>query len=79
MKTNEKDAILGYLEFNLLKFVEESEKHVADPDVVGDMYDRAYSILKDFEITIEAQMLIDEIDALRPKTKRDSSWLLISI
>jgi hypothetical protein len=59
MKINQAEAILGYLEFQLLNFVEETEKQVADPDIIGDMYDRAYGILADMENTLDTQILLD--------------------
>ena len=61
MKADEIEAVLGYLEFHLIKFVEEMERHITDPDIIGGMYDRAYSILKDFEETLDQQHLIDRI------------------
>lgn len=59
MNKNETEAILGYLEFHLVRFVEDIEKHVSDPDVVAGMYDRAYSVLNDFEQTLAAQLEIE--------------------
>ena len=60
MNKEQSEAILTYLEFNLLKFVEDSERHVHDVDVIGNMYDRAYGILADFERTLDMQMLLDK-------------------
>jgi len=48
MKSNERDAIVGYLEFNLVKLVEGIEQHV-DPDAVGTLYERAYEVLNEME------------------------------
>lgn len=58
MNTNEVNAILGYIEFHLLHFVEESERHISDQDVIGDMYDRAYAILADLEVSLDIQLLL---------------------
>lgn len=69
MNANDIDATLGYLEFHLLKFVEDMERHVADPDVVGGMYDRAYEILSDFEETFNAQLLLQEVNSAKPKSQ----------
>lgn len=55
MDTNKKDALLHYLEFNLVSFVERYEQHIADPDIIGDMYDQAYGLLNDIEQTIDTQ------------------------
>jgi hypothetical protein len=62
MKLGEAEAIIGYLEFHLLTLVENAEKHVSDPDVIGGLYDHAYSILNDFEQTLTTQMLIDNAE-----------------
>lgn len=65
MRANEIEATLGYLEFHLIKFVEDTERQVHDPDIIGDMYDRAYAILNDFEQTLDTQMLIDEQEKVK--------------
>lgn len=59
MNANEKEAILGYSEFHLLKFVERFERFIDDPDVVGEMYDAAYFILNDLEHTFDMQLLLN--------------------
>lgn len=69
MKINEAEAVLGYLEFHLLKFVEETERHIADPDVVGNLYNRAYDILRDFEVTLDTQV---HLTTQIPLSKRGS-------
>lgn len=53
MTDNEREALLHYVEFLLLSFCEQTEKHVNDADVVNDMYERACHILADLEITLE--------------------------
>lgn len=45
-------ATIQYLEFNLVKFIEEHERHISDEDVVSNMYDRAYALLYDLETTM---------------------------
>lgn len=52
MTQHEKDALIGYLEFHLVKFCEETEKNL-DPDAIGSMYDSAYGILNDMEKSIQ--------------------------
>lgn len=59
MKTEQAQAIINYLEFHLLAYVEETEQHVHDPEIIGDMYDRAYKVLNDFALTLETQTLLD--------------------
>ena len=72
MNANEADAVLGYLEFHLIKFVEDMEKHISDPDVIGGMYDRAYAVLNDFEGTLDLEFLIQEVKRAKPQRKRSS-------
>lgn len=52
MTHNEKEALLGYLEFHLLTFCEQLEGRV-DVGAIGDLYDTAYGILIDMESTLE--------------------------
>ena len=55
INNNEKEALLGYLEFHLVTLCEQIEKNL-DPDAVGDMYSSAYGILNDFECTLQTQI-----------------------
>jgi hypothetical protein len=48
----EKNALLNYLDFQLLTYVEKFERHV-DSDVLHQMYDDAYALLTDLDITID--------------------------
>ncbi len=54
MTNNEKDAILGYLEFALTSMVEglEKEKILNGSPQVGAVYDAAYAVLNDMEQTL---------------------------
>lgn len=52
---NEKEALLGYLEFHLVKLCEQVEPNL-DPDAMGDMYNAAYEILSDMERTLQIQI-----------------------
>ena len=52
MTKNEKEALIGYLEFNLVKHCEQVEKNL-DPDAVGAMYDSAYGILNEMERSLQ--------------------------
>lgn len=51
----EKDAIVEYLEFLLVKQYLEPiiDKHVTDPDVIEASYDAMYGILQELERSIE--------------------------
>ena len=59
MNGKQTNAILTYLEFQLEQFVERLEQHIYDPDVIGDMYDGAYQIIRDMENTLSTQELLD--------------------
>jgi len=52
MKTCEKDALLDYLEFHLITLCEQVIPDY-DPNKIHSLYKIAYSILDDFETTIE--------------------------
>ena len=58
MTKNEKDALIGYLEFHLVTFCDQIEKDL-DPDAVGMMYDSAYKMLHDVERSIQGNIDID--------------------
>jgi hypothetical protein len=58
MNTNEIEALLQYIEFQLLAFVEETENHVKDGDVIDNMYARAHEMLGDLEQTLDTQYCI---------------------
>lgn len=67
MTSNEKDALLTYLEFDLLKFVEHFEQHV-NPAVAAQMYDHAYGVVADMEQTLETNIELQECaKAKQPK------------
>jgi hypothetical protein len=70
MKQNQAEALLQYIEFHLLSFVEESEPMLADPDAAGDLYDRAYAILADIEDTLTVQRLMERKTPLTSDKKR---------
>lgn len=59
MKATKIEALLTYLEFHLLKMVEDVEQHLSDPDVIGNIYDKAYAILNDFQTTLEMQSMLE--------------------
>ena len=60
MNINEKDALVNLLEFHLLSFVEETGKYINDADIIGDMYDRAYSLLQDVEMSLDTQVKLNQ-------------------
>jgi len=55
MTLNEKEALLGYLEFHLITLCDGIEKHV-DADALGSLYNKAYAILNDMEYTMQSHM-----------------------
>ena len=55
MTYKEKQALLGYLEFHLVTLCDQMEKHI-NIDAIGMMYDGAYAILNDMEITLQGQI-----------------------
>jgi len=58
MKARERDAILTYVEFQLVKMAKGIEHHV-DPDAIGLLYNLAHDVLNDLAETFDAQ---DELD-----------------
>lgn len=64
MNTNEKDALITYLEFNLVKHCEQLEPNL-DSAAVGSMYDSAYRLLNEMERSL--QDIID-FDGFTQKT-----------
>jgi hypothetical protein len=60
MTTHEKDALLGYLEFNLITMLEQIERRHTqlfgvglNPEATGMMYDEAYEVLNEMERTLD--------------------------
>lgn len=72
MTNDQIDALLGYLEFSLLSFVEEHERHITDVDVVGSMYDKAYAMLNDFETTLVFQQQDNVATAIIAAKKKNN-------
>ena len=58
MTKQEQTAILEYIEFHLVKLVEGAETHIHDPDVIGDLYDKAYGVLVDVEHSLDTLTLL---------------------
>lgn len=55
MTIYEKDAVVEYLEFNLLVLCESLEEHM-DPDAIGSLYENAYQLLNDMDQTLEQRV-----------------------
>jgi len=55
MTNDEKDAVIGYLDYKLLVYVETFERHVPD-DVKQQMYEDAYAVVVDMEMTLDTQI-----------------------
>jgi hypothetical protein len=66
MTPDTKKAVLVYLEFNLIKFVEKIEQHI-DNDAVGALYAEAYLMLNDMDRTMQSAININDQSA-QPKT-----------
>lgn len=67
MKLHEKEALLTYIEFLLMKqLLEPVVEKTNDTDIIGASYDAVYSILNELERTIDNQ----EKDKLVDKTLR---------
>lgn len=66
----EKEALLNYLEFLLIKdFMEPIvDKHVNDPLVVGQCYDKVYAIVNELEKELDNRIQDAHVDA-SDKTK----------
>ena len=68
MTQNEKEALLGYMEFHLVTFCEGLEKNLS-AEAVGGMYNEAYNILNDMEFSIQSH--IDNMgDKVDTRTKK---------
>jgi len=63
MTSNEKEAILTYLEHTLISMVEELD--VNNDELLGDIYDGAYKVLYEFERTLEVQVEIDNASSTK--------------
>ena len=53
MLTKDKTAVVDYLEFALVNFVQKYEQHL-DEDVIGAFYADAYGLLSDFDDTLQS-------------------------
>lgn len=60
MKVDEAEAILSYLEFNLLKMIEQIEPGIDNLEVRYDLHDQAYALLADLQITLDSQLMLQE-------------------
>jgi hypothetical protein len=61
MEVHEANALVRYLEFNFIKYIEEFEQHIDDPNIQASMYNRAYDILNDLNQTIKVNIIADTI------------------
>lgn len=63
MKTHEKEALLTYLEFLLMKqLLEPIVEKIEDTIIIGAAYDTTYSILNEIERTIDNQEIDKIVD-----------------
>ncbi len=47
MKQHEKEALMLYLDFHLMKITEKYERHLNDPVLIYSLYDDMYGVLND--------------------------------
>lgn len=59
MNLHEKEALLTYLEFQLMKFVEQYERSI-EPNLVYSMYDDANGIVSDMERSLQTIIEMQE-------------------
>ena len=65
MDIHEKEALLQYIEFQLINYCEALFDHV-DMDAAYYVYDGAYQLLEDLEVTLQTSI---ELNAPHPKSK----------
>ena len=64
MTQNEKEALIIYLEFNLLKLIERYEQSVT-PTTAYNMYDDAYEIVSDMERSLDTVIEIQRAASIK--------------
>jgi len=52
MTISEKDALIKYLEFNIIALVERYEQNIYNVDIIASLYTDAYNLVKDVENSI---------------------------
>ena len=57
MTHNEKDALLRYLDFQFINYVENYSKHVSE-EVLQSMYENAYGLLTDINRTLDTDIAL---------------------
>lgn len=55
MTHREKEALLAYIESQLMTLCQSLEPHI-DSDAVGTLYEEAYDLLYDLETTVQSQV-----------------------
>lgn len=64
MTPQEKDAIVNYVGFNLIKMVEQFEDRVS-LEVLYDMYEQVYATMGDFERTMNTNIELSKKASLK--------------
>jgi hypothetical protein len=70
MTQDERDALLGYLEFNLTTMVEQIEVSLRDqltPNALTGLYDKAYEVLYEIERSLNEVAEFEQISTLNKK------------
>lgn len=61
MTKNEKEALLTYLEYHLLTFVENVDEHLSDDETIIGLYEQIYDILEDVDDTVETSRIMNAL------------------
>ena len=67
MTQTEKNALLRYMDFQLIRYVERFSPHVPT-EVLQEMYDEAYRTLNDLNLTLDMDIAIKAPRQLNKKT-----------
>lgn len=61
MTKNEKEALLTYLEYHLLTFIESVDEHFSDDETMFGFYEQIYDILEDVDDTVETSRIMNAL------------------
>lgn len=61
MNKNEKEALLNYLEYHLMVFLENVDEQVEDDEAMIGLYEEAYGILEDVDDTVETSRIMNAL------------------
>lgn len=69
MTNGEKEALLMYVDSQVMAMCQSIEKHV-DPDAVGTLWEQAYDLIEDLERTLQSQIELQEAEDRVAKNKK---------